>query len=308
LSFIFSFGLGVLDLGWCYDNYLPLIGASCLTSLALSVYLYLSSFQKGKLLCEEGTTGYKFYDFWMGRELNPRIGSLDLKEFCELYPGLTLWAILNLAMAYKQYTTIGYVTNGMILVNLFQFIYVLDAHISEKSILTTMDITTEGFGYMLAFGDLAWVPFTYTLQARYMVANPTDLSTSMVVFILFLQGLGYYIFRGANGEKDSFRRNPNDPSVSHLKTLETKNGKKLIISGWWGLARHINYTGDWMMGWAWCLPCGFGSIIPYFYVAYFGTLLIHRELRDEHACKLKYGADWDKYCSIVKYRLIPYVY
>ena len=29
------------------------------------------------------------YDFFMGRELNPRIGSIDLKEFCELYPGAT---------------------------------------------------------------------------------------------------------------------------------------------------------------------------------------------------------------------------
>jgi hypothetical protein len=28
------------------------------------------------------------YDFWMGRELNPRIGSFDLKEFGELYPGI----------------------------------------------------------------------------------------------------------------------------------------------------------------------------------------------------------------------------
>lgn len=114
----------------------------------------------------------------MGRELNPRIGSLDLKEFCELYPGLTFWVILNLGMAYKQYTTLGadiasaeltspgYVTNSMILVNVFQFIYVLDAHISEKSILTTMDITTEGFGFMLAFGDLTWVPIIYTIQTR----------------------------------------------------------------------------------------------------------------------------------------------
>lgn len=25
--------------------------------------------------------------------------------------------------------------------------------------------------------------------------------------------------------------------------------------------------------WAWCLPCGFGSIIPYFYVIYFAVLL-----------------------------------
>jgi len=27
------------------------------------------------------------YDFFMGRELNPRIGFLDLKEFIEVYPG-----------------------------------------------------------------------------------------------------------------------------------------------------------------------------------------------------------------------------
>lgn len=32
-------------------------------------------------------TGYRIYDFFIGRELNPRIGSFDLKEFCELYPG-----------------------------------------------------------------------------------------------------------------------------------------------------------------------------------------------------------------------------
>ena len=33
------------------------------------------------------TCRYPVYDFFMGRELNPRVGSLDLKEFFELYPG-----------------------------------------------------------------------------------------------------------------------------------------------------------------------------------------------------------------------------
>jgi hypothetical protein len=42
--------------------------------------------------------------------------------------------------------------------------YVVDALFHEKAILTTMDITTDGFGFMLVFGDLAWVPFTYSLQ------------------------------------------------------------------------------------------------------------------------------------------------
>ena len=37
------------------------------------------------------------------------------------------------------------------------------------------------------------------------------------------------------------------------------------ISGWWGAARKINYTGDWLMGLSWCLFAGNDSLIPYFY-------------------------------------------
>jgi protein-S-isoprenylcysteine O-methyltransferase Ste14 len=62
---------------------------------------------------------------------------------------------------------------------------------------------------------------------------------------------------------------------------------------------------------AWCLPCGLSglnSVIPYFYCIYFATLLAHRERRDDAACRAKYGKDWDKYCSLVPYRIIPYVY
>lgn len=36
--------------------------------------------------------------------------------------------------------------------------------------------------------------------------------------------------------------------VASLRTLPTERGTRLIISGWWGIARHINYTGDWLMG------------------------------------------------------------
>jgi hypothetical protein len=45
-----------------------------------------------------------------------------------------------------------------------QGLYVWDALYYERAILSTMDITTDGFGFMLAFGDLSWVPFTYSLQ------------------------------------------------------------------------------------------------------------------------------------------------
>ncbi len=138
-------------------------------------------------------------------------------------------------------------------------------------------------------------------------------------------------------------------------------GSVFITLGWRLLLRR----------WAWCLPCGFDHILPYFYVIYFGALLgkqlctgnlstvlsvtcsgvvlealpflvrfscnalaepvtcieplclscaqssaphcvsvgaVHRDLRDGHACALKYGKDWDRYCAIVKYRIVPLVY
>jgi protein-S-isoprenylcysteine O-methyltransferase Ste14 len=59
---------------------------------------------------------------------------------------------------------------------------------------------------------------------------------------------------------------------------------------------------------AWCLACGFGSLVPYFYVLYFAPLLLDRERRDNEMCQRKYGADWDRYCQKVPYRIIPYVY
>ena len=162
----------------------------------------------------------------MGRELNPRWGSFDWKEFCELRPGLIGWMLLNAAMMLKQYERLGYVTGSMILVNVFQGLYVWDAQYQERAILTTMDITTDGVGFMLVFGDLAWVPFTYSIQARYLVDHDPMLGLPALAAIVGVNVCGYLIFRGANGQKDAFRRDPKSPSLAHLTFLQTKRGTK----------------------------------------------------------------------------------
>jgi delta14-sterol reductase len=45
---------------------------------------------------------------------------------------------------------------------------------------------------------------------------------------------------------------------------------------------------------AWCLPTGFEAPLTYFYLIYFIILLLHRQIRDDEACKKKYGKDWDR--------------
>jgi delta14-sterol reductase len=290
-----------------YENYAPLAFMASLLCFALSACFYETSFFAGDnvILANGGDSGNPIYDFFIGRELNPRIRDFDWKQFCELRPGLFGWMLLNMACLQEQHTRLGYVTGSMMLINIFQGIYVWDALYNERAILTTMDITTDGFGFMLVFGDMAWVPFTYSAQAKYLVQHDPHLSTPSLVAILILHVCGFLIFRGANGQKDQFRTNPKDPVVAHLQYMETKRGTKLLTSGWWGMARKINYTGDWLMGLTWCLVCGFDSIVPYFYAIYFFILLVHRSIRDDEMCHEKYGDDWVEYKKKVPYRFVP---
>jgi Delta14-sterol reductase len=230
------------------------------------VFVYVKSFSvkpgnvENRELAAGGHSGNFIYDWFIGRELNPRIKlpfipEIDIKIFMEMRPGLLGWIVLDCAFAMRQYKTFGYVTDSMIITVAAQAWYVFDALYMEPAILTTIDVVTDGFGHMLSFGDVAWVPFIYSLQARYLSVYPLRLGPWMVVPLGALAS-GYYIFRSSNNEKNRFRTNPNDPAVAHLKYIDTRSGGKLLTSGWWGTARHINYAGDWLMSWAYCLPTG----------------------------------------------------
>lgn len=53
---------------------------------------------------------------------------------------------------------------------------------------------------------------------------------------------------------------------------------------------------------------GFQHFMPYLGFLFLVMLLIDRENRDSEGCREKYGKDWDKYCQIVKYKIIPFIY
>ncbi|BFZ53301.1 erg24, C-14 sterol reductase [Savitreella phatthalungensis] len=288
-------------LDFIIDQTVPLMTASLIAAILLALHSYLTP----GLRALGGNSGNVAYDFFIGRTLNPRLGSFDFKVFCELRPGMNLWLLLNTAYLARQYTQLGRLTDSMQLVYAFQAWYIVDSVINERKVLSTMDVTTDGFGFMLSFGDLCWVPFTYSIQARYLSTRVVDLGPR-VLYVLALQLIGYFIFRSANSQKDAYRASPD--SMPNMRFVQTRLGTRLLADGWWGYSRHINYLGDWLMSWAWSLPTGFTSPFTYFYPVYFAVLLIHRERRDDEKCHNKYGADWEKYRELVPYRIIPGVY
>ncbi|PNJ38295.1 TM7SF2 isoform 10 [Pongo abelii] len=278
-------GLGMsagLPLGALPEMLLPLAFVATLTAFIFSLFLYMKAqVAPVSALAPGGNSGNPIYDFFLGRELNPRICFFDFKYFCELRPGLIGWVLINMALLMKEAELRGSPSLAMWLVNGFQLLYVGDALWHEEAILTTMDITHDGFGFMLAFGDIAWVPFTYSLQAQFLLHHPQSLGLPMASVICLING---------------------------LETISTATGRKLLVSGWWGMVRHPNYLGDLIMALAWSLPCGVSHLLPYFYLLYFTALLVHREARDERQCLQKYGLAWQEYCRRVPYRIMPYIY
>lgn len=314
------FLLGSYVFGWfsptiIADNWGSFLLFANVLGYALAFFVYVKAYFFPSYVQDRKFSGSKIYDFYMGIEFNPRIGPIDLKLFFNGRPGIIAWTLINFSFAAKQYAVYGHISNSMLIVNILQAVYVLDFFWNECWYLKTIDICHDHFGWMLCWGDCVWLPYMYTLQAFYLASHPVELSTVQSIAIFLLGVAGYWIFRTANAQKDAFRQN-REKAVIWGKKVETipctyksfdgtTHQSKLLVSGWWGIGRHMNYTGDLMLSSAYCLACGFGHLLPYFYIIFMTILLVHRCHRDEDRCLNKYGAAWKEYCRRVPYRILP---
>ncbi|KAH8883719.1 ERG4/ERG24 ergosterol biosynthesis protein [Thozetella sp. PMI_491] len=307
---------GIIDPSFIARHWGSLIITLNIYGYALSVVAYLKAYYAPSHLEDLAFSGSMLYDFLMGIELNPRFGQhWDWKLFHNGRPGIIGWTLIDLTYAALQYQTHGTITNSMLIINLLHGIYVADFFINEDWYLRTIDICHEYFGFYLAWGSAVWLPSIYTLQAQYLARNPVDLSPLAATTILTLGLGGYVFFRLANRQKDRVRKSKGDCYVwgakakvmrCHFKTI---NGQKhetlLLLSGWWGIARHFNYVGDLILSFSMCALCGTRDLLPWAYAIFMACILIHRCYRVDQRCRVKYGAQWDEYCSLVRWNMVP---
>lgn len=318
LFFAGAFRLEVLSSTFIFDHWGEILWVANGLGISLAIFVYVKALYFPSHPEDRKFSGNALYDFFMGVELNPRLGPIDLKLFFNGRPGIVAWTLINLSFASAQYARYGSLSNSMILINILQGLYVLYFFWKEAWYLKTIDIHHDHFGWMLAWGDSVWLPFMYTLQALYLVFNPVELSFAYALFVLVFGLVGFYIFASANHQKDHFRMHEGQVVIWGKKadslscTYRTQDGTvrqtRLLKSGWWGIGRHMNYTGDLILSLAYSFACGLDSLFPYFYFVFLAILLVHRCLRDEERCRLKYGAAWQAYTQEVPWRLIPHVW
>ncbi len=242
--------------------------------------------------------------FFFGVELNPTWFGVDLKLF-SYRPSLIALALFNASFAVVQYETYGGLTLAMALYQIFTFLYVLNYFQFEHGMIYTWDIVSERFGWMLIWGDYVLVPFFYCIAGWWLVHDAVPLSPVAAVALVLLFAFGFWIFRGANQQKHRFKRDPH--AVIWGQPARSLDGR-LLVSGFWGIGRHLNYTGEICIYLAFTLTTGFASWGPYLLPAWLVGLLWHRSKRDEHRCRAKYGELWERYTQRVRFSMLPFVY
>jgi delta14-sterol reductase len=241
---------------------------------------------------------------WYGVELNPTLFGIDLKVFA-YQPSLIGLGVLNVAFAWAQLEQTGAITPQMLAYQCFWWAYLFTHYWIEDNVLSMWDVIAEKFGFMLLWGDLVLVPFFYCIGGWWLLQTPEPMPLVPLLGIVLLFSLGLWIFRESNAQKNRFKKDRQ--ATIWGKPAQTLGGR-LLISGWWGIGRKINYTGEIMVYLAFALTTGFVSVVPFLLPLWLCVLLPHRAWRDEQRCQAKYGELWVEYSKVAKFRMIPFVY
>ncbi|MXZ35841.1 MAG: ergosterol biosynthesis protein [Acidobacteria bacterium] len=255
---------------------------------------------------------------WFGRvqELSFFNERFDVKMYFYVVGG-TMLSLNALSGAVCHYELFGQDSNpGVFLFAAFFTFYVLDYFIFERVQLYTYDVIHENLGFKMFWGGLMVYGWLFILPLWGMVAYPSPgFSPAWTgVWLIGTAGLfllGWAISRGTNMQKYTFKRWPERKFLGLIEPETIEAGdRKILCSGFWGVARHFNYMGEGFMALSIALAFGyFTNPWAWTYFVFIGLQFIFRQRDDDRWCAEKYGADkWAEYQARVKYRIIPGVY
>jgi len=303
-----------INLSIVADKYFEIMASSLMFSAVIALIARnLARFCPGKKsnVNSKGNTGNLIVDFINGREFNPTFlkGDLKLQTFRFSMIGL---ALLNVTLVIDSIVkNEGHANPVVVMASAFQVLYALDAMFFEEYYFFSHDAMNTGFGFSIIASYLTF-PFLPTLITQYLIQRSPTLPWFQLVGIALVNALGYVIFRASETQRCEFAKDPESPALKHLETLPTAGGKKLLVSGWWGLVRHPNYLGEILIQWSWVLPAvssaGRVDLLIYYLPIFTTLMLLVRCSQQNERNKKKYGTAWDTYCAKVTSNLIPKIY
>ncbi|KRX05300.1 hypothetical protein PPERSA_00601 [Pseudocohnilembus persalinus] len=268
---------------------------------------------------EEPIKSNWIYQFYRGMDFHPKILGVDVKQLTNCRFGMMIWQILVLGWGFASYERFG-VNWAVIVTTVLQTLYIGKFFYWEMGYFYTLDMTLDRAGFYICWGCIVFVPTFYTLASFITCAQPPELNFTTSIFILITGLISLYFNYQVDYQKQYFQKCNLEKKPCYIwgkkaeflqvqykrkdKTVESK----LLLSGFWGMTRHMNYTFELVLAFCWCCVGMGATIFSLSYFVFLFFLLVSRVYRDEEKCQNKYGKYWNVYCEKVKYRLIPYLY
>jgi delta14-sterol reductase len=188
--------------------------------------------------------------------------------------------------------------------------FIADYLTFEEVHLYTYDLFAERIGFKLGWGCMVFYAYFYSVFLWSTVERQDPHTPSWLILIYILVfSIGWILSRGANLQKYFFKTHPEKSFMWIVLETIGDGNKTLLVNGFWGLSRHVNYLGEILMATGMILCTGYPRLIwPWLYPLYYVILLVLRQRDDDRRCSNKYGELWKTYTKKVPYRIIPFIY
>jgi len=291
---------GVVPFDYLYSYRWHGLAGACLLGLIFTLVIVLS---------QPAVRRSFFADLFLGRVENLQLmnGRIDVKMWLYLAGAIMLELNVLSFTAYHLITFGDSASPGILLSAALLTYFVVEYLIFEEVHLYTYDLFAERIGFKLGWGCIVFYPYFYPVGLWSTVALPDPHTpTWMLILYAVVFFTGWALARGANMQKYFFKRDPNRLFLGILPETITNGEKSLLVNGFWGMSRHINYLGEILMATGIILSTGHpGLLWPWLYPLYYVLLLFTRQYDDDRRCKAKYGTLWIEYKKRVPWRIIP---
>ena len=294
---------GLLEWDFFYVHRWASLAGACTLGLIFTFAIVLPAPPTGRGLLA---------DLFFGRHKNPQFlgHRIDAKMWLYLV-GAIMLALNILSSAAFHLQHFGADANVGVVIYAALFLWFLSEYLFFEEVhLYTYDFVAERMGFKLGWGCLTFYPYFYAVGIFFLADAPDpDIHPAWRVLAVVVFFSGWALARGANMQKYTFKTRPQQPFLGITPEVLTGGGRSILVNGFWGLSRHVNYLGEVLMATGLAIALGYPlSIFPWLYPIYYVALLFPRQFDDDKRCAEKYGALWGEYQRRVPRRIIPGVW
>ncbi|XP_059163076.1 delta(14)-sterol reductase LBR-like [Physella acuta] len=286
-----------------YEEYLRMFATTTAFCIGFSFFVFTLNFigvlEKDRAFCYPMA-------FLYGYNTNVNINHVELKYFFYVHVGMVAWALLDLIIFLDAYLNQPFSYSATFLA-FTQYVFIAHTLLYESYLRKRPFVYTEGLGFLWLMQVLMYLPFLHSLPVYYVATMESSLSWQAILADTVLFIFGFVINISSIHQKEKFLSD--HQSYRNLKSIPgpAHSGKRLLVSGYWGVIQKPDYLGYMIIWLSWTIACGYSLLAIAVLLVVYATMFMWLKKSAQYKLEV-YGPAWQKYVTFVPYQVIPYLF